>query len=558
MKFKENMEYEGFNYIKRNLNFSELSNSRFKFISITGWGIEDFDYIGRIVMGLSNSGKEKIKWNKELTLPKNNLLGQSVTGVGKDAFRNFGIRKLIIPELDEGVEYTIGTCAFYGNNIKTVNLPKGITVIESNAFQKNSIEKVKIPESIYKIGNSAFRANKISDLSFEENLIPIHIDNFAFADNRIESVRFPRNVMKTLAYVFMNNIGSGDITDESSYGRVNIYTSNPVHLKEDQYIRQSKYQKIVLIEPLKWELEDFIVKETEIKGFSKLGIKKFSNNKEVVLPEKNADGEKITSIGEAAFKNSDKNIVFNSDFVYVPNGIYKIIIPDSVKKIGKDAFKYNNINELKLPDNIEKIGVTAFAGNKIKKLELPNSLLYIEKGAFSLNMLKEITIPGNIKRVSDGAFGRNTELTKINIEEGVEKIGDYSFVGAPIRELILPSSVNEIGERAFAYHRLEYLEIPGTVKHIKNSAFRGNPKSQKLKKLVLNEGVKRISKWAFKDNLIEEIDLPLSIKLFHDSVFADNRNSDRLSRVKIHTNDERMKAFESKFQEVLIIEAGKS
>ncbi len=554
---QEDMRYKSFDYIRKSMDFPQSIYRSSIFNEQMVWSIEDFDYVGSIISGLSDLGKKKISLNKDLRLPKNNLLGQSITGIGKDAFRNLDIRKLTIPELDRDEKYYIGTCAFYGNKLRSLNLPQGVVEIEANAFQKNLLEKLIIPESIYKIGNSAFRANRISELRFEENLIPIHIDNFAFADNKIVSVNFPRNVIKTLAYVFMNNIGKEAISGKNSYGRVHIYTSNPSHLEEGQYIRESEYQKIILKEPLKWEIEDFIIEGTSVKGFSSLGLLKFADNKDLIIPDKNGHGDKITDIGESAFKVSSKEIIFNNDLVYVPNGIKKLTIPKSVKSIGRDAFRYNNINELSLPKGLKIIGETAFAGNKIEVLELSNSIKEIGEGAFSLNSLKEITIPGSIKNISDGAFGRNTDLVKVNIEEGVNAVGNYAFVGAPIKQLVLPSSIREVGERAFAYHKMEFLEIPGTVNTIKNSAFRGNPKSRKLKKIVLNEGIKNIHKWAFKDNLLKEVDLPESLRLFHESVFSDNGHSNRFVRVKIYTNDGRMEKYKSKYQEVLIINTEK-
>src|SRR5699024_571813 len=50
----------------------------------------------------------------------------------------------------------------------------------------------------------------------------------------------------------------------------------------------------------KWKLEDFEYDNTKITGLSETGEKKFKNNKDLIIPEKNKDGKSFTIIGRSA------------------------------------------------------------------------------------------------------------------------------------------------------------------------------------------------------------------------------------------------------------------
>src|SRR5699024_3415853 len=86
-----------------------------------------------------------------------------------------------------------------------------------------------------------------------------------------------------------------------------------------------------------WSAEDFNFEGTLLKGFSPRGLEKFKLGKtELIIPEKNAEGEVITEIGESAFNNITimKNIPENEKKKLTG----KLIIPKNIKKINSRAF----------------------------------------------------------------------------------------------------------------------------------------------------------------------------------------------------------------------------
>lgn len=128
----------------------------------------------------------------------------------------------------------------------------------------------------------------------------------------------------------------------------------------------------------------------------------------------------------------------------------RVVIPDGVTTIGRDAFRFCNISEAVIPDSVTEVGAAAFAGSHIEKLTFGKGMTYISKRMFRLcPSLKHIHIPSNIKEIMESAFSEcNAE--DIVLDEGVERIGPEAF---EINEeantkITLPSSVKVIEDYA--------------------------------------------------------------------------------------------------------------
>ncbi len=85
----------------------------------------------------------------------------------------------------------------------------------------------------------------------------------------------------------------------------------------------------------------------------------------------------VTEIGRAAFAASDWGKGFGA--------LQKVDIPDSVEKIGSDAFLHCiNLTEIKIPDSVTSIGYSAFWGcTSLSSITIPSSVINIEFGAFT-------------------------------------------------------------------------------------------------------------------------------------------------------------------------------
>jgi len=163
-----------------------------------------------------------------------------------------------------------------------------------------------------------------------------------------------------------------------------------------------------------------------------------------------------------------------------------------------------------------------------------------------------VTIPasageGVVTAVADACFKGMTGLKKVEIAEGVTKLGNEVFSGCTaLAEVIIPKTVAAIGHSAFVdtpwlaentsnpagkwlivgdgvllkfYGKGALgVKVPDTVKYI-SDAFRGNTK---LIKITVQGGCKVVGEYAFADcTSLHEISLPLKLDyLANSSVYG--------------------------------------
>jgi len=73
-------------------------------------------------------------------------------------------------------------------------------------------------------------------------------------------------------------------------------------------------------------------------------------------------------------------------------------------------------------------------------------------------------------------------VKKIIIEEGIEEIGDYAFLGCKnLKEIVLPSTLKKIGKYSFVLsNNIKIINIPDSVKYIGREAFKGWNENQTI------------------------------------------------------------------------------
>ena len=143
---------------------------------------------------------------------------------------------------------------------------------------------------------------------------------------------------------------------------------------------------------------------------------------DVVIPS-NINGKKIVAIYDNAFTKdgveptgiSTNKIEYNIQPLYnkkdnyevVPLGtasdglgITSVIIPNTVKIIGKDAFRENKLTSVTIPTSVTSIGRGAFYNNKLTNsaITFPTTPLTIDCHAFD-NNLEDIIYPSNVTDV---------------------------------------------------------------------------------------------------------------------------------------------------------------
>ena len=121
---------------------------------------------------------------------------------------------------------------------------------------------------------------------------------------------------------------------------------------------------------------------------------------DVVIPS-TIDGKTVVAIGTSAFQgkvlSSETSMLNKSNIQFMSNkedneiakgydpiiqgDIKSVVIPNTVKSIGKRAFAFNQISSVTLSNGLETIGIYAFAGNQLVNIIIPSSVTGIYKGA---------------------------------------------------------------------------------------------------------------------------------------------------------------------------------
>ena len=175
---------------------------------------------------------------------------------------------------------------------------------------------------------------------------------------------------------------------------------------------------------------------------------------------------------------------------------------------------------------VTSIGENAFkACSNLTTINIPEGVTSIGDQAFSVcENLAEITLSKSITTIGDGAFYACTSLTTINIPENSQltNIGDYPFsCCTSLTTINIPEGVTSIGDDAFNFcYSLTTITIPESVTCIGDRAFND---CQSLTTITIPKGVTSIGDQAFSGcigELILNCNTPSNPEAFKDSHFT--------------------------------------
>ena len=203
-------------------------------------------------------------------------------------------------------------------------------------------------------------------------------------------------------------------------------------------------------------------------------------------------------------------------------GCENTVIPNSVTKIGSEAFMYFKFENMTIPNGVTSIGGQAFYYcTNLTSIEIPNSVTSIGYAAFEGCWgLTSIEIPNSVTSIGEYAF-RNTGLY-MNQSDGLF-IKDGWLLGykgdAPTGELVIPNSVTSIGNGVFyGCSGLTSIEIPNSVTSIGRSAF---DDCSGLTSITIPNSVTSIGDYAFNGcSGLTSIEIPNSVESIGYAAFA--------------------------------------
>lgn len=133
------------------------------------------------------------------------------------------------------------------------------------------------------------------------------------------------------------------------------------------------------------------------------------------------------------------------------DNIVKIIIPDDITVIGKDAVTCSKLEYINIPPNLESIEDGAFYDCKFKTLNLPNSLKTIGYAAFRICHFENLVIPNSVTSIGARAFQDTTILKTLKLSESLTVLEENVFNSCiSLQSITIPTSVKEIKKGAFS------------------------------------------------------------------------------------------------------------
>ena len=244
-----------------------------------------------------------------------------------------GNKEIEIIELPDTIN-KIGREAFNNCwNLKTVNIPFGVEVIDYKSFSNTAIEGITIPESVTTIINSAFSGCE-----------------------ELKSIVIPNSVQEIGDSVFINCNSLVSISIPFTGNKLENPTNTYFGYIFGDYQYNKGYSSFIPI-----SLDKIILTNTVDIAISAFEGVKYVN--EIILPEG------LKTIGEYAFADCDN--------------LRKIIMPSTLVEIKKRAFSScNELSEIILNEGLKKIQNVVYSGSKLMSIVIPESVEYIGSGAF--------------------------------------------------------------------------------------------------------------------------------------------------------------------------------
>lgn len=161
-----------------------------------------------------------------------------------------------------------------------------------------------------------------------------------------------------------------------------------------------------------------------------------------------------------------------------------VAVPNTVERIGDEAFaRCISLESVCIPASVEKIGKNPFVdldskviNNESEAYVIDNKILYDADRTRLVSCLTDaamVIVPKTVRIIGSLAFTRRAKLKKVQLPDGLERIGRDAFSDCDaLEEVVIPASVKTIAPYAFGgCESLKKVTFLGEVQSLSRTAF---------------------------------------------------------------------------------------
>lgn len=161
-----------------------------------------------------------------------------------------------------------------------------------------------------------------------------------------------------------------------------------------------------------------------------------------------------------------------------------VAVPNTVERIGDEAFaRCISLESVCIPASVEKMGKNPFVdldskviNNESEAYVIDNKILYSADRIRLVSCLTDaamVIVPKTVRVIGSLAFTRRAKLKKVQLPDGLERIGRDSFSDCDaLEEVVIPASVKTISPYAFSgCESLKKVTFLGEVQSLSRTAF---------------------------------------------------------------------------------------
>lgn len=283
-------------------------------------------------------------------------------------------------------------------------------------------------------------------------------------------------------FVYMDGKGNNSIISHNRARMIEAYYKEyQIRMNIDKGAICGDYDSVMKSCDFVKEGHEYVLKEHTV---DKLIVGNVNEIPNVLVIPKNIGNVKINRVSKEAFKGE--------------TAIEKVIFHNEIKVIESSAFEgCEKLREIEVPENNIQIQKNAFKDTLIPSKEVSyvnNVLVKVEPSYKGVLKVKEGTLA-----IAGEALKGCTKITRVELPESVETIGEYAFYGCT---------------------NLVEIKLPRTMKKIEWYAFAN---CEALNSIVLPEGISTIYRRMFyKCKNLFKINIPKSVKEIHFDAFEES------------------------------------